>query len=75
MNRLDVPNRFYKMGFEEGKKQGAVEELRKEKRFIEGIINLDLKNSKYHVSPQLCKYIESEYLAIKKLIKELEGKE
>jgi hypothetical protein len=31
---LDVPNRFFKMGFQNGRKQGAIEELQKLNRLL-----------------------------------------
>ena len=55
--------------FDKGRKQGALEELRKEKRLLKKIINLDLNDNENNVSPEICKLIEDEL----KRIKELEG--
>jgi hypothetical protein len=58
------------VSFEYIKKQGALEELRKEKRLLKKIINLDLNDNENNVSPEICKLIEDELKRIKELEKE-----
>ena len=52
------------------RKQGALEELRKEKRLLKKIINLDLNDNENYVSPEICRLIEDELKRIKELEKE-----
>jgi hypothetical protein len=63
-DRLDVPNRFFKMGFEKGKKQGAVEEQKKELVFLN---KLQERLNGYH-----CGYHEQLNKMINNRKKELE---
>ena len=54
------------------KKQGALEELKKQRVFLDYIIELDLEDDTFDVSPEICDLIERELKMVVKRIEELE---